>query len=100
MIRGTTPTHIFQTGADLSEAAVVYVTYAQNGKTVIEKSLEDGLTVEGSKITMKMTQADTLSLSPNYQVYIQIRARFEDGSAYATKKIKRDVEDILKDGEI
>lgn len=100
MIRGTTPTHKFNCGVDLSEAAVVYVTYAQNRATVIEKSLEDGLTVDGSTITLKMSQTDTLKLSPSYSVYIQIRARFEDGSAYATKQIKREVEDILKDGEI
>ena len=32
MIRGTTPTHVFTTDVDLSDATVVYVTYAQGSK--------------------------------------------------------------------
>ena len=40
MIRGTTPTHVFRTDADLSDAEVVYVTYQQGSKK-LEKTKEN-----------------------------------------------------------
>ena len=42
MIRGTTPTNIFNVDVDLTTATAIYITYNQNGKTVFEKSLADG----------------------------------------------------------
>ena len=39
--RGTTPINYFTVPIDLSEAAVVYLTYAQNGKMVVEKEKDD-----------------------------------------------------------
>ena len=38
MRRGTTPTHIFLTDIDLTDAEVIYLTYQMNGKTIMEKS--------------------------------------------------------------
>ena len=38
--RGTTPTNTFNTSFDLTEATVIYVTYAQQNQIVFEKTLE------------------------------------------------------------
>ena len=45
--RGTTPTNKFNVSMDLTEATVLYITYAQLGKTVIEKTLADVTEITG-----------------------------------------------------
>ena len=99
MMRGTTPTHTFTTDVDLTDAEVLYVTYKQNGRVVVEKTLED-VKVTAEAVTVRLTQAETLGFSPIGRVRMQIRARFADGTAIACDEIKADVKEILKDGEI
>lgn len=99
MRRGTTPTHIFTTDVDLTDAAVIYITYKQGGQTVLEKT-GDALTVTEAQITTKLTQEETLAFSINGQVEIQIRARFEDGSAIASQVMRTTANVILKEGVI
>lgn len=38
MYRGTTPTNVFRTDVDLENASVLFVSYKQNGKVVLEKA--------------------------------------------------------------
>lgn len=99
MYRGTTPTNVFTTDLDLTEADVVYITYKQGEKTVIEKT-KDEITVEAEQITVELTQEDTLMLKSPSPVGIQIRARFADGTAVASNVMTASVEQILKDGVI
>lgn len=99
MRRGTTPTHIFYTDIDLTDAAVIWLTYKVDGKIVIQKEKED-LTVETDRISFKLTQEETLALMTSRPVRMQIRARFEDGSAIASQVMATNVEEILKDGVI
>lgn len=99
MRRGTTPTHIFTTDVDLTDAVVIYITYKQGGQTVLEKTV-DALTVTETQITTKLTQEETLAFSINGQVEIQIRARFEDGSAIASQVMRTTANVILKEGVI
>ena len=51
MTRGTTPTHEFNTNVDLTDAKIVYITYMQNGETVVEKTIDDA-TIDGDKVTV------------------------------------------------
>lgn len=100
MIRkGTTPTHIFNTNVDLTEAVALYVTYKQGVRVVIEKELSD-CEVTSESVTVKLTQADSLQLNEAQAVDIQIRAKFSDGTAIASNIIKTDAERVLKGGEI
>lgn len=99
MTRGTTPTHTFTTDTDLTSATVLYITYQQGGKTVVEKTLDE-CTVTSESVTVVLTQAETLCFSDELPVKIQIRAGFEDGSRIASRIIAADVAKILKDGEI
>lgn len=103
MVRGTTATNTFEVidGTDLTGVSDVYVTYDQGGKVVIDKSTGDGsVTVEGNVITVTLTQAETLSLNSSMPVRIQIRVKYESGSAIASQIIRTGVLEILKDGEI
>lgn len=55
MYRGTTPTNVFRTDVDLENASVLFVSYKQNGKVVLEKSLED-VSVKKTLVTVNLTQ--------------------------------------------
>lgn len=99
MIRGTTPTHIFKTNIDLSDAEVIYITYKQNGAIKVEKTIDD-ITATAEQISTKLTQEETLSFDEHGDVKMQIRARFADGTAVACKWFARKVGEILKEGVI
>lgn len=99
MRRGTTPTHIFETDIDLTDVEVMYITYTQHNKPVLTKELDD-ITVEPDKVTVTLTQEDTLRFCSNDYVSIQIRARFPDDSAIASEVIETSVDAILKNGVI
>lgn len=100
--RGTTPTNKFNVSMDLTEATVLYITYSQLGKTVIEKTLEDVTDITAESVSVKLTQEDTLLFKASAQVEIQIRAGFggENGDRVRSNIMVADVERILKDGEI
>lgn len=107
MIRGTTPTHTFTLPNDLKALTIstLYITYAQYGKTVLEKTLEDVKITDGV-ITCTLTQADTLAFKVVDQycggdkVDIQVRLKTYDGVVMASDIMRISVQDILKDGEI
>jgi hypothetical protein len=98
MRRGTTCKHTFRTNLDLTNATV-FVTYQQGKSIIIEKTGND-LVVQARKITVNLTQEDTLSFAANMNVNIQIRYILEDGTADASNIITISVQDVIKDGEI
>lgn len=98
MYRGTTPTNVFRTDVDLENASVLFVSYKQNGKVVLEKSLED-VSVKKTLVTVNLTQKETLLFQDGI-VTIQIRAKFSDNTAIASNLIRTTAEEIVKDGEI
>ena len=100
MIRkGTTPTHIFNTNVDLTEAVALYVTYKQGGRVVIEKDKSE-CEITSTNVTTKLTQADSLKLNETQTVEMQIRARFSDGTAIASNIMTAEAGRVLKGGEI
>lgn len=104
MYRGTTPTNVFKTAQNLSDADVVYITYKQAQKTVVEKTKQDiefGTDGDMHTLTVKLTQADTLAFFKDLKtVEIQIRARYPDGTAIASEVVTASVSEVLKDGII
>lgn len=98
MYRGTTPTNVFRTDVDLDNASVLFVSYKQNGKVVLEKSLED-VSIKKTLVTVNLTQKETLLFQDGI-VTIQIRAKFPDNTAIASNLIRTTAEEIVKDGEI
>lgn len=99
MIRGTTPQLDFGLPFDTSIIQEAWVTFSQYNKEVFTLENE-ALTMEGSLITVKLTQEQTLSLNQNNILEIQIRILTTTGDALASNVIKTDVGRILKDGEI
>ena len=99
MRRGTTPTHTFSVDVDLTAAEVIYLTYKQTGKVLVEKTKDD-LTITEDQVEVKLTQEETLSFREIGDVDIQFRARFPDGTAIASNIMTADADKILKDGEI
>ena len=100
MWRGTTPVHTFTLpeGVVLDDFDVVYVTYSQSGRTVLEKNKNE-LEATNSGFRLFFSQADTLCFSPG-PVKIQIRARLRDGNVVASDIISTTALEVLKDGEI
>lgn len=107
MTRGTTPTHTFTLPDNLKTATIstLYITYAQHGETVLEKTLDD-VTNNNGVLTCKLTQADTLAFDVLDQrckhdtVEVQVRMKTSDGAVMASNIISIPIMDILKDGEI
>lgn len=101
MIRGTTPTLQFTLPFDTSLIAEMYVTIAQDGKTVMEKALSD-CSCSGTSVSLALTQEDTLGLQqqPHSRAEIQLRVRTTAGEALASDIMRVHVDRILKEGVI
>ena len=99
IIRGTTPTNIFNVNVDLTEAEDIIISYAQKGNVVINKMISD-IDVTEEALSTTLTQTETLKLDAAYNVEIQIRALFDDGTAIASDIISVDVGAILYEGVI
>lgn len=100
--RGTTPTNIFLVPIDLRDVAVIYITYNQGSKTLIEKTKED-IEIEEDKLSVWLTQEETLMFSQKQgtaQIEMQIRARYPDGNAVESEIMTASVGRILKEGVI
>lgn len=105
--RGTTPTHIFKTSVDLSNAQELYLTYKQGDLVRIEKTIAD-VTIEPivddeqfkSLVKVVLTQADTLGLKEAEFVDVQARVKFPNDKALASDILNIPVRGILKEGII
>lgn len=99
MIRGTTPTLEFLLPFDTSEIAEAFVTLSQNGVVILDKALNDCKCQE-RKISVRLTQEDTLKLSCDCKTDIQVRIRSKAGDALASDITRVSTDRILKDGVI
>ena len=93
---GTTPTHTFTVDTDLRDAVEIWITYSQSNKVIINKTLSDGISVEEDNLVIELTQEDTLKFRQNTPVKIQIRAKFDDGSAIKSLVINTTSDECLK----
>lgn len=99
MIRGTTPTLEFIIPFDTGQLAEAFVTLSQNEVVVIDKALEE-CQCDANKLSVLLTQEETLKLQCDCMTEIQIRAKTLEGEAIASQIIKVNTERILKDGVI
>ena len=98
MIRGTTQTIALNLPIEI-KFDTLYITFAQNSTTILEKTLTDVL-IDGKAIVVPLTQAETLLFSANgYNVRLQLRGKVGN-TAYASQIMSVPVSDILKGGEI
>ena len=59
MHRGTTPINIFRTDVDLTNASVLFITYKQNGKVILEKSIDE-VKIQNNIVSVYLSQKETL----------------------------------------
>lgn len=95
MRQGTTPTHTFtDIPFSAKEIARARITYAQRGKTVVEKTEED-CKFDGGAIIVKLSQEETFKFNENAFVEIQVRIVTNDGESHVSDKITLTVGDAL-----
>ncbi len=100
MRRGTNPVLTFELPEAITIAAL-FITFQQDGKTVLEKTLSDvSYDTESGVITLPLTQEDTLIFAENTAALVQIRLRDNLGNAVASDPMRVMVGEIFKDGVI
>lgn len=99
MIRGTTPLLEFEIPFDTSLLAEAFVTLSQNGEIVLDKALKD-CNCSANKLSVRLTQEETLKLQCYCITEIQIRAKTQSGDAVASNIVRVSTGRILKDGVI
>ena len=72
MIKGTTPTHVFNLPFETDLIEEVKITYSQSDIEVLSKTTTD-CTFEGKTITLALTQEETLLFNHHKNVQIQVR---------------------------
>lgn len=101
MIRGTTPVLEFTLPFETDLLEEAYVTIAQRGTVVIEKSINE-CTLKHDMLSVRLPQEETLKLNAqrNLRAEIQLRVLTRDGEALASNIETVDAGRILKDGVI
>lgn len=97
--RGATITNTFNVSVDLTSAVVLYITFEQSNRVVLEKTLED-CAVTPESISVDFSQEDSIAFKEKKPVRIQIRARLADGSAHVSEIIDTTASELLKEGVI
>lgn len=95
--RGTTQTLTFTLPEEIMIDAL-YITFAQGGKTVLEKSLND-VEISGETVTLPLSQADTLAFDRG-MVTVQVAIRDGAGNVMRDNANRFEVKDVLKNGVI
>lgn len=83
MIRGTTPTHIFNLPFNVEQIADLRIIYAQSDKEVLVKKLED-CTLEGQQVSVILKEYETLLFNCGKDVQIQMRILTVNGETLAS----------------
>lgn len=119
IVRGTTSNQSFIVPMSSTDIVNFYVTYMQNNEVVLDKEkdaegvtlvdnsedLESGESSSSSKITVHLTQEDTLKFkfypaAERNIAVVQIRLTDSNGEAYASEPIHKRVFGVLKEGVI
>lgn len=97
MIRGTTPTHVFELPEDLvGMIKALRIIYKQGGNIVLKKEAED-VEINGAEVSYRLTQEEALSFQDNIAVRIQLRIRTLGDDLVSHKPVTVDVEELLDD---
>lgn len=97
--KGCTMGNTFTIPFTKEEIEVLYITYQQMGKTIVEKTLDD-CSFGDNFISIVLTQEETLMFENRARVSIQIRVRLKDGTVTKSNIIETDIDRVLKDGVI
>jgi len=99
MVRGTTPMLEFTLPFSTDLLAEAYVTLSQDKKVVVDKPLGE-LERNGNRLSVRLTQEETLLLDSERKTEIQVRVRTQENEALASDIITVNTDRVLKDGVI
>ncbi len=106
IVRGTTPTHVFNIPFSIDKITEAYITYEQDGRTVIDKRLDDiEADIFENTLTLQLTQDNTLGFVVNEKprdniVTIQIKLLFDSDIVCCSRPIRDWVVNAVRDGKI
>lgn len=107
--RGNTAFYAYPIPDFDDEIIALYVTYAQHGSVIVEKTLADVsfdyLDTDNNHVLVRLSQEDTLKFKPTIRpdrdhVEVQIRLRTKDGEAFNSIVCNERVQKTLKEGVI
>lgn len=84
---GCTEDHSFVFPYAAEEVDSLYVTYQQNGETVLEKTLSD-CTIEDSRLLVTLSREETLQLQQLAAVRMQISGCLTDGTDFISDVVR------------
>ena len=93
--KGCTCTDTFNFPYPRSEVATLFITYSEEEEVIVEKTVDDCDFLEG-KISVKLSQEETLRFGDNACVETQIRGRLIDNTAIKSKIVKVYTDRVLK----
>jgi hypothetical protein len=97
MIRGTTPTHVFEIPLDASLVADLRVSYAQGGDALITKKLAD-VKLEGNTITVRLTEEETLLFDHSKSIaFVQVKVKTTGGDVLSSRIMNFNVFEALNE---
>lgn len=96
MIRGTTPTHIFQLPIPVATIDQLRITYAQGSNVVLEKTEAD-VSKTGKTVRYTLTQEESLLFEAGPAVNVQVRVLTTDGTAMASGIKRLNVNEVLNE---
>lgn len=102
MVRGSTPTFTFVIPFNVSQIKNLYVTTEQKVGTdviQIEKSIDE-CELQGTKVSCRFTQEDTLKLKENKHANVQLRVLTHSDEALVSDVFEVAVNELLKEGVI
>lgn len=93
-MRGTTKKHTFTIPFDTSLVQKIRVVYKQGGVVKIVKTEAE---MEGNKISVKLSQEETLRLVHEELLRFQLRVRTKDNEVFKTRVFTKTVGECLDD---
>lgn len=99
MIRGTTPKLIFTLPFETDSIQKLWITFSQNRREIFT-ICDDECEMSEDKVTITLSQDQTLLLTSSSLVEIQLRVLTINDTALASNILKENVDRILKGGVI
>ena len=96
MIRGTTPLLEFVLPFDIDLLTEAYISLSQDGNIKVNKKLSE-CEQNGNKLSVKLTQEETLKLQDNKFTEIQLKVKTTEGDVMASQIIRKSTERILNE---
>lgn len=93
--RGCTCRNIFTIPYAQDEIEVMFITYQQRNKTVLEMT-KDRCTFENGTVSVMLLQEETLEFDSSLPIKIQIRVKLTDGTVTKSRIIETHTDELLK----